>query len=195
MSTQYLSQDQLKEIVNVSDFEDLKVISRDSYSDMEICKTIQKKKAMKPLLYCAIQTAIVGYGNKTYGEFELNGEKVDVKAIFKEFGVKDELQQSAKLELGDLTPRRLQRFFRVQIREFLKQNEDVSPYLWKKYSTHDSSFRIISFPGAESLIESQGEAAYLLQIYEELDLRLGVNITERLKRVLFARKLIKVSEL
>jgi len=108
----------LKEIVNVADFENLKVISRDSYSDTEICKTIQKRKAMTPLLYCAIQTAIVGYGNKTYGEFELSGEKVDVKHVYKEFGVKDELQQSARLELGDLTPRRLQRFFRVHIKLF-----------------------------------------------------------------------------
>jgi len=195
MTEQYLSQEQLKEIINVSDFEDLKVISRDSYSDMEICKTIQKKKAMKPLLYCAIQTAIVGYGNKTYGEFELNGEKVDVKALFKEFGVKDELQQSARLELGDLTPRRLQRFFRVQIREFLEQNKEVSPYLWKKYSDHNDAYRTISFPGAESLVEDQKEALYLLKIYSELDSRLGVNITERLKRVLFARKMIKVSDL
>jgi hypothetical protein len=195
MTEQYLSKEQLKEIINVSDFEDLKVVSRDSYSDMEICKTIQRKKAMKPLLYCAIQTAIVGYGNKTYGEFELHGEKVDVKSLFKEFGVKDELQQSARLELGDLTPRRLQRFFRVQIKEFLEQNKEVSPYLWKKYSDHNDKHRTISFPGAESLVEDQSDALYLLKIYEELDSRLGVNITERLKRVLFARKMIKVSDL
>jgi hypothetical protein len=195
MSDQYLSQDQLKEIVNVTDFENLKVISRDSYSDTEICKTIKKRKAMSPLLYCAIQTAVVGYGNKTYGEFQLDGEKVDVKNLYKEFGVKDELQQSAKLELGDLTPRRIQRFFRVQIQSFLEQNIDVSPYLWKKYSTHEEKFRTITFPGAESLVESKEEALYLLQTYVELDMRLGTNIQERVKRVLFARKLIMISDL
>jgi hypothetical protein len=195
MSDQYLSQDQLKEIVNVTDFENLKVISRDSYSDTEICKTIKKRKAMSPLLYCAIQTAVVGYGNKTYGEFQLDGEKVDVKNLYKEFGVKDELQQSAKLELGDLTPRRIQRFFRVQIQSFLEQNTDVSPYLWKKYSTHEEKFRTITFPGAESLVESKEEALYLLQTYVELDMRLGTNIQERVKRVLFARKLIMISDL
>jgi hypothetical protein len=195
MSDQYLSQTQLKEIVNVTDFENLKVISRDSYSDTEICKTIKKRKAMSPLLYCAIQTAVVGYGNKTYGEFQLDGEKVDVKNLYKEFGVKDELQQSAKLELGDLTPRRIQRFFRVQIQSFLEQNTDVSPYLWKKYSTHEEKFRTITFPGAESLVESKEEALYLLQTYVELDMRLGTNIQERVKRVLFARKLIMISDL
>jgi hypothetical protein len=195
MSEQYLSQDQLKEIINVADFEELKVISRDSYSDMEICNTIKKKKAMKPLLYCAIQTAVVGYGNKTYGEFELNGEKIDVKALYKEFGVKDELQQSARLELGDLTPRRLQRFFRVQIQMFLEQNESVSPYLWKKYSSHDNKYRTVSFPGAESLIEKHDDALYLIEVYKELDARLGTNIQERVKRVLFARKIISVTEL
>jgi hypothetical protein len=195
MSDQYLSQTQLKEIVNVTDFENLKVISRDSYSDTEICKTIKKRKAMSPLLYCSIQTAVVGYGNKTYGEFQLDGEKVDVKNLYKEFGVKDELQQSAKLELGDLTPRRIQRFFRVQIQSFLEQNTDVSPYLWKKYSTHEEKFRTITFPGAESLVESKEEALYLLQTYVELDMRLGTNIQERVKRVLFARKLIMISDL
>jgi len=195
MTDQYLSQDQLREIVNVTDFENLKVVSRDSYSDTEICKTIKKRKAMSPLLYCAIQTAVVGYGNKTYGEFQLDGEKVDVKSLYREFGVKDELQQSAKLELGDLTPRRIQRFFRVQIQSFLEQNKDVSPYLWKKYSTHDDKFRAITFPGAESLVESKEEALYLIQTYEELDQRLGTNIKERVKRVLFARKLIHISDL
>jgi hypothetical protein len=195
MTDQYLSQEQLREIVNVTDFENLKVISRDSYSDTEICKTIKKRKAMSPLLYCAIQTAVVGYGNKTYGEFQLDGEKVDVKNLYKEFGVKDELQQSAKLELGDLTPRRIQRFFRVQIQSFLEQNKDVSPYLWKKYSTHEEKFRAITFPGAESLVESKEEALYLIQTYEELDQRLGTNIKERVKRVLFARKLIHISDL
>jgi len=150
---------------------------------------------MSPLLYCAIQTAVVGYGNKTYGEFQLDGEKVDVKNLYKEFGVKDELQQSAKLELGDLTPRRIQRFFRVQIQSFLEQSKDVSPYLWKKYSTHEERFRTITFPGAESLVESKEEALYLVQTYAELDLRMGTNIQERVKRVLFARKLLTIADL
>jgi len=195
MSEQYLTQEQLQEIVNVTDFENLKVISRDSYSDMEICNTIKKRKAMSPLLYCAIQTAIVGYGNKTYGEFELDGEKIDVKALYKEFGVKDELLQSARLELGDLTPRRLQRFFRVQIKLFLEQNQNISPYLWKKYSNHEEQFRTVTFPGAESLVNTKAEAMFLIQTYEELDARLGTNIKERVKRVLFARKLIEISDL
>jgi len=150
---------------------------------------------MSPLLYCAIQTAIVGYGNKTYGEFELDGEKIDVKALYKEFGVKDELLQSARLELGDLTPRRLQRFFRVQIKLFLEQNQNISPYLWKKYSNHEEQFRTVTFPGAESLVNTKAEAIFLIQTYEELDARLGTNIKERVKRVLFARKLIEISDL
>lgn len=195
MSEQYLDEVTLAELVNVSDYSNIKLISRDSYSDTEIFKTIKKKKAMKPLLYCAIQTAIVGYGNKTYGEYELDGEKVDVKSIYQEYGVKDDLQQSARLELGDLTPRRLQRFFRVQIHDFLLQNPEVTPYLWKKYSDHNELLKAITFPGAESLVKTVEEANYLVSVYEELDKRLGTNIVLRVKRVLFARKLLPVTVL
>lgn len=145
---------------------------------------------MTVLLYAAIQTAIVGEGYKSYGEFSLDGQKYDLRAIFKEYGVKDDMDTNAKLQPGDLTPRRLQRFFRYQIRAYLEANDNVLPYLWKKYSTLDPRYRSITFPGAESLVETQDEGLYLLETYKTLDERQGTNVSERIKRVLLARRVL-----
>ncbi|KAL1918505.1 uncharacterized protein VTP21DRAFT_3165 [Calcarisporiella thermophila] len=194
MTERYLSQQRLSELVNLTDHSDLKPISTDSYSDQEIYETIKAKNGMKILMFCALQTAITGSGNKVFGEFEMNGEKIDVKSVYKEFGVKDDLSLQSKIAPDDLTPRRLQRFFRVQIKDYLEKNETVYPYLWKKYSTLDKNYLTTTFPGAESLVETEEEALYLIETYKELDKRLGTNITERIKRVLLARGVISMEE-
>lgn len=188
---QYLSNERLKELVNVTDFTEFKPVSTDSYSDIEIFKTIKSKGGMEILLYCAIQTAVVGFGNKVFGEFIYKGEKVDVKTIYREYGVRDDLSLNSKIEPGELTPRRLQRFFRVQVHDFLVKNADISPYLWKKYSKLDSKYRAFVFPGAESLISDKECALYLLNTYKQLDERLDTFISERIRRVLMARNVLK----
>ncbi|KAF9326159.1 hypothetical protein BGZ91_002083, partial [Linnemannia elongata] len=163
------------ELVGSADGADSQVVSADNYSDTAVYTTIRKARGMTVLLYAAIQTAIVGEGYEGYGEFSLDGQKYDLRAIFKEYGVKDDMDTNAKLQPGDLTPRRLQRFFRYQIRAYLEANDTVSPYLWKKYSTLDPRYRSITFPGAESLVETQDEGLYLLETYKTLDERLGTN--------------------
>jgi len=195
MTEQYLSHTKLAELVPIAEYTDFKPLSTDSYSDTEIWKTIKSKGNIKILLYCALQTAIIGSGNKVYGEFEHNGEKIDVKRIYKEYGVHDDLSLNSKIAPHELTPRRLQRFFRVQIKEYLLKNDHVFPYLWKKYSTLDSKYRVITFPGAESLVETKNEAAYLLQTYIHLDQRAGTNIAERVQRVLLARGILTMHDI
>lgn len=188
---QYLENKTLEELIPISDFNDLRILSTDSYSDSEIWKTIKQKNGSKILLYCAIQTAVIGFGNKVYGQFEYNEEKIDVKSVYKEYGVRYDLTLQSKIEPGELTPRRLQRFYRTHIYKYLEKNVDVYPYLWKKYSNMDVKYRSITFPGAESFIENKDEALYLLETYKFLDIRLNTNISERIKRVLVARGVIK----
>lgn len=188
---QYLENKTLEELIPISDFNDLRILSTDSYSDSEIWKTIKQKNGSKILLYCAIQTAVIGFGNKVYGQFEYNEEKIDVKSVYKEYGVRYDLTLQSKIEPGELTPRRLQRFYRTHIHKYLERNSDVYPYLWKKYSNMDVKYRSITFPGAESFVESKDEALYLLETYKNLDMRLNTNISERIKRVLVARGIIK----
>jgi len=193
MTDQYLDKETLLELVNVTDTTKFQAISKDSYSDTAIHNTIKKVKGLEPLFFAALQTSIVGFGNKTFGEFKMNDDTIDVMSLFREFQVKADLQQSANLLPGDLTPRRLQRFYRYQINAYLEANEDVCPYLWKKYSSLDKQFRTISFPGAESMISTRHEAEYLIETYSELDKRLGTNITERIRRVLLARGIITLT--
>lgn len=195
MTEQYLNKQKLIELVSISDFTGFKPISTDSYSDIEIYKTIKNKGGMKLLLYCALQTAIVGSRNKIFGEFNLEGEKMDVKSVYKEYNVRDDLSLQSKIQPGELTPRRLQRFFRVQIKNYLENNKEICPYLWKKYSNLNMEYRTITFPGAESLIETKEEGLYLLQTYENLDNMLNLSISERIKRVLLARKILEISDI
>lgn len=183
---QYLDKETL---LNFEDVQSFQSGYKDSYSDTAILESLHKTKGLELLFFAALQTAIVGYGNKNFGEFKLKGQTYDVEEIYKEYGVKTDLQEGAKLEPSDLTPRRLQRFFRFQIQAFLEENVDVQPYLWKKYSTLDLAFRAISFPGAEWVVTTKAEAQYLVETYAELDRRNGTNISERIRRVLIAREL------
>ncbi|KIZ15055.1 hypothetical protein [Streptomyces natalensis] len=195
MTQQYFDKEQLKDLVAISDFKGFQPVSTDSYSDGEILKTIMAKGGMKMLLFCAIQTAVVGSGNKVFGEFIMNGETINVKTIYKEFDVRDDLSLQSKIDPGELTPRRLQCFYRVQINEYLLQNPDIAPYLWKKFSTLKEEFRAITFPGAESLVANKEEGLYLLETYKTLDNRLDLNIAERIRRVLLARGIITIQDI
>ncbi|KAG0032870.1 hypothetical protein BGZ81_009923 [Podila clonocystis] len=161
-----------------------------NYSDAEVLQTMMKwgALAIAPLLFCAIETVVMGYSTTNFGKYEFRGQTVDVGTVFKQFGVKDD--SIARLNLGDLTPARLQRFYRYQIQKYLESNAAIEPYLWRKYSTRDIKYRSVTFPGAESLITNDQEAEYLLETYKCMDERLSTNIHDRVKRVLTDRKII-----
>lgn len=183
---QYLTQKQLEELVGVIDLSDLELVRMDSYSDTAIYQRIKETKKEKELLCSAIQTAIVGMGNRKYGAMSIKGEIIDIEELYKECGVKTKLEQGSILKPNDLTGRRLQRFFRKQISQFLVKNE-TSSYLWRKYSDHNSLYKHLVFPGAEHLIETNEELIYLFDVYRNLDEKLKTNIAERIHRVYNAR--------
>jgi hypothetical protein len=171
------------------DISDLELVRMDSYSDSDIYKNVKNTGMQKELLCSAIQTAIVGIGNKKYGSVSVGGNLVDIEDLYKKCNVKIKLELGAVLEPGDLTGRRLQRFFRKQISEFIKKSGTAS-YLWRKYSSHDERFKHVTFPGAEHLVERDDEVAYLFNTYVNLDARLNTHISERIERVLNARGFI-----
>jgi len=166
---------------------DITLMSTDTYSDAEVHEAINKTGKMKELCASSIQMSVVGFGNKVYGKVKLKGEEIDIKKLFDQTGVVYSYDLGSKLEKGQLTPRRLQRFFRYKIKMFLEGHKDVQTYLFKKYSTHNEKFHAVCFPGAEHLIEIKEEAQYLYHCYCILDLRLGLNIRERIARVFQAR--------
>jgi len=190
MSGQYFSNNELLQLVGPVDFSEFQPTSKDSYSDKAIWTSIQATKQPKKLMFSAIQTAVVGQGNKMFGEFRYQSSVVDIKKLYNELGIKENLSQNAKLQPGDLTPRRLQRFFRAQINKFIEDQPLVMPYLWKKYSTMDPTYRSITFPGAECFITEKHQGIYLLKTYQALDVATGSTIIDRVKRILMARNVL-----
>jgi hypothetical protein len=186
---QYLHADEIARLIGDIDISDLELVRMDSYSDSDIYKNVKNTGMQKELLCSAIQTAIVGIGNKKYGSVSVGGNLVDIEDLYKKCNVKIKLELGAVLEPGDLTGRRLQRFFRKQISEFIKKSGTAS-YLWRKYSSHDERFKHVTFPGAEHLVERDDEVAYLFNTYVNLDARLNTHISERIERVLNARGFI-----
>jgi hypothetical protein len=183
---QYLHADEISRLLGDIDISDLELVRMDSYSDSDVYKRVKDTGMEKELLCSSIQTAVVGMGNKRYGSVAVGGKTVDIEDLYKKCGVKVKLELGATLEPGDLTGRRLQRFFRKQISEYIKRTGATS-YLWRKYSDHDDKYKHIVFPGAEHLVENSDEVLYLMKTYVQLDARLNTRISERIERVLNAR--------
>jgi len=183
---QYLTGDEIQALIGEIDLSDLELVRMDSYSDQAVYETIKNTKKEKELLCSAIQTAVVGMGNKKYGAVSVNGEMVDIEKLYKECNVKVKLELGTVLQPGDLTGRRLQRFFRKQISSYIQKTGTAS-YLWRKYSDHKEAYKHLVFPGAEHLVEKEDELLYLFEVYRALDERQNTKITERIHRVYNAR--------
>lgn len=115
--------------------------------------------------------------------------------IFNKLGIKWNNTIQEKLKDDDITPRRLVRFFRFQIRSFLFENIGIASYLWKKYGrsvTMNDNMRHICFPGAEHLVESSEDIKFILATYNKLDEFQGTNFTLRITNVLISRGLVIV---
>jgi len=192
---QYLDKKSLKSMVGTISYQDFEFETQDTYSDTAVWEAIKKTGKVKELCVAAIQTSVIGFGNKTFGRFKIKGNEIDVKELYESCDVKWNLKQNAKLSPEDLTPRRLQRFFRLHIHEYIEQHTNIMPYLWKKYSDHNNKYRSITFPGSESYIEDKEAALYLMKTYEYLDKRLNTNISERVLRVFATRGVLSASDL
>lgn len=185
-SSNILTDEEIEQIMGPINLDGFELIRNDSYSDKAVSVTIKKTKMEKELLCCAIQTAVVGMGNKTYGKVKINNKEHSIDDIYKKAGVKTRLDQGAKLEEGDLTGRRIQRFYRKYIYNFIKKTE-AQPYLWRKYTTQKEQYRHCCFPGAEHCLTDKDEIAYLLSAYKRLDEVQGTQFVERMIRVFAAR--------
>jgi len=187
---QYFTLQRLKSAIPKMDFSKVVLQTKDSYSDEAVLKSLNETGDVRTMAICALQTSLVGSGNKSFGTFKIGNTEMSVEDVYKAKGVKMNALLSDKLEPGDLTPRRLHRIFRYTIRTYLEEHIEASSYLWKKYSDKDEKYRTICYPGSEHLIESKEEAAYILAVYKELDERRMSNISERVLRILSARGLI-----
>jgi len=184
----FLSFEELKEYK--TDFNRVLLVQTETYNEHDLKKTIDLV-GKDTLAAIAVQLSIVGYGNKTYGEVIVDDKKVNIYDFFKKNGIKSDLTINSKLTTTDLTPRRIIRFFRYTIDDYIKNNVEVQSYLFKKYCLNkNGNTRSFTYPGFEHIAEPNVDnikIRELLKTYEFLDSRLNTKISDRIKRVLIAR--------
>jgi hypothetical protein len=168
----------------------IQLIQTETYNEYELAKTIDKldKEICGAI---AIQLAIVGFGNKTYGNVIVNGVNIDILKYFKTNNIRVDTELNSKLKSHELTPRRLIRFYRYTINDYIRDDYEINTYLFKKYCLNKSEkTRRFIFPGFEHIanpFEDVDKIKDLLDTYSFLDARLGTKIKERIIRVLIAR--------
>jgi len=166
-------------------------MSQDTYNETEVAKAIKLTGRVDELLYASINMSCVGYGNKKYGNYKLKDKIHDIANILNMCHVKLGLGKDAKLLEGDLTPQRLCRAFRNEIREYLAAT-NFETYLFRKYSTQNKVYLSIMFRGAEYLDGlSKEECDYLLETYTAMDRHTGLHISDRILRVFQAKGYLK----
>lgn len=174
-----------------SDFSDFKLITTDTYNEEEVSKTINSiGKEICGVI--AIQLAIIGLGNKNYGKVTYKDEDINIEDFFDKNNIIYKSSLGTQLEPGTLTPRRLIRFYRFLVRDFIMKTNKPS-YLFKKYCPiQDPRLFNIIYPGFEHLATPEHDmenVILLIQTYMILDSRqsMPTSICERIKRVLLAR--------
>jgi len=184
----FLSFEELKEYK--TDFNRVLLVQTETYNEYDLRKTIDLI-GKDILAAIAVQLSIVGYGNKTYGEVVVDDKKINIYDFFKKNNIKSDLTINSKLTTTDLTPRRIIRFFRYTVDDYIKNNMDVQSYLFKKYCLNkNEGTRSFTYPGFEHIANptvDNVKVRELLKTYEFLDSRLNTRVSDRIKRVLIAR--------
>jgi len=166
-------------------------MSQDSYNETAVLNAIQKTGKASELCLAAINMACVGFGNKRYGNFRVQETVIDIANLMNSCGTKTGQGRDAKLSDSDLTPQRLCRAFRHEIRDYIKKTK-FETYLYRKYSDRDPAFAHVMFRGSEYLDDLRKEEIdALLRTYETLDIRMSTSIQERVIRVFQAKNYLK----
>jgi hypothetical protein len=171
--------------------DNIELQSTDTYNEGMLSETI---KNLDSKLCCAmaLQLAIVGFGQKTYGKVKYNNKEIDIKDFFAKNKPLTRFDATFTEKIGPeiLTPRRLIRFFRYHIQEYLIVNKNMSSYLYRKFCPiHDEQSRTNIFAGSEHIVDNPDMIKLLYQTYVELDKRQPkkTTIAQRIERVYFAR--------
>jgi hypothetical protein len=162
-------------------------MSQDTYNEGAIATAIAKTGRSRDLCMAAINLACIGYGQKRYGMFKCKDSIIDLSRLFAETGVMTNNVKDAKLKETDLTPQRLCRAFRNQIRDYIRATQ-TETYLYRKYSSHNPKYFDIMFRGSEYLDDlAPDQCEYLLSVYSVMDTKFTATISERVKRVFQAK--------
>jgi hypothetical protein len=182
MSSQYLNEDDILSQFSI-DYSTVEPISTDSYDESAILNSVLERN-IDELFACALQFAIVGCGNKTLGSIKISGVEKKVETIVSENGLSVDNSINAKLLPNELTMKRLSRFFRFNIRDYIRERHCES-FLYRKYCTQGHPEFV--FPGAEYLVD-ETNCSGILEAYEQMDLTLNTRFLPRIHQILKARK-------
>jgi len=188
--TKYFNKNQIEEIIGIITISnEFALMSQDSYNEQLIANKVKQtgKEGTQLLYYSSLNLAIVGFGNQKYGNFRIGDEIINIPKIFVKYGIKYGNTKNSLLKEDDLTPGRLCRFFRYQIKEYI-QKSNYQSYLWRKYSDRNVKFGPICFRGAEYLDDlTEDESKYLLSTIQKMDAKLQSTVSERVQRVFEAK--------
>lgn len=188
MARKYLTVAEITTILGAIVIDDTFVpMSQDTYNETAVIEAIAKTGKQNELAMAAINMSCIGFGGKKYGVYKHKDAIVDIGNLLNTCHVKAALGKDAKLAENDLTPLRLCRAFRFQIREFI-QTKKLETYLFRKYSDQNIKYLDICFRGAEYLDNlRKDECDYLLLVYAKLDADRGINVSDRIKRIFQAK--------
>jgi len=188
MSKKYLNNEEFLAIVGEIIIDKrFSVMSQDSYNETAVSNTIRQTGRVQELCQAAINMATIGYGNKKYGAYKFGDQVCDILALMNACNVKTHLEKDAKLKEEELTPQRLCRAFRNQIRAYILETK-LETYQFRKYSDHNPRFFHLMFRGAEYLDDlNPEECHYMLSVYNNMDASLNTNISDRVTRVFQAK--------
>jgi len=198
MEGQYLDHKRIFKDIPIQPFTVKDLGTTDNYNESKILEKIKgmDKKTKSLMILMSIQMAVIGSGNQNYGFIkDENGEVIQLVDFFKEKNILYKNVLNSSLSDDDLTPRRMVRFFRFHVQNFIVQNNRPS-YLWLKYANKENKDLVkICFPGAEHVVKNKEEALFLLKTYESLDNILKTSFCVRLRRVFVARGLLNPDEI
>jgi hypothetical protein len=188
----YLNEKEISEILGVFELDAQFVpMSQDTYNEKMIIDAIAKTKRVAELCEAAINLSCMGYGNQRYGNFRVKEKIIDIQNLLTDTGVKIRQPKDAKLKDNDLTPQRLCRAFRYQIREYIHKHR-FETYLFRKYSNHDPNYAHLLFRGSEYLDDLKpDEVHHILDAYVALDRAKSSEIAKRIQRVFQAKGYLK----
>eukprot|EP01101_Sappina_pedata_P010904 TRINITY_DN6_c0_g1_i1.p2 TRINITY_DN6_c0_g1~~TRINITY_DN6_c0_g1_i1.p2 ORF type:complete len:184 (-),score=13.53 TRINITY_DN6_c0_g1_i1:24-575(-) len=161
----------------------ISVVSTDSYDEQQIHDAIHAND-INECFAVALQFALVGMGKQTYGSVVIDGETKKVADLCAKNHVLTGNGVDAKLNPSDLTIRRLARYFRFHIRDYVENEEAVS-FLYRKYSNGVGQPQF-TFPCAEYMVE-EGQTEGILESYAALDKERNTNFLMRVKVILRTR--------
>jgi len=160
-------------------------IAADTYDETLILAKV-KTLNVDSLFACALQSSIIGTGNKVYGKVKINDQEFNCKDLLIKNDVIITTRLNDKLEPDTLTLRRLCRLFRYHISDYILET-GVTSYLYKKYNKLTTAKPEMIFPGAEHLVVHSDDAFALYECYRQIDVSLNTKFVDRIKRVYQAR--------